>query len=715
VFIPENKIEKLSTKINEYLDENTRERVGKDGQIIEGKPKNRSLIESIEAIRTARLQTLWMEPHVPFPNWNEEIWWEVWVSKRDSDNHRNFVNAAEQRARIGARYSEFEDRIVYAVFSTAENINLIRLQTGAIAELKSIKETPTTFLDMEVEEQAEWVSELVARIVLPDENSPRVCLLDTGVNNAHELIAPLLSEDDMHSYHPNWPVTDTAADKHGTGMAGLSIYGDLFYPLQHSNPIDLKHRLESVRVFNPFNNTPEDLYGVISSDAVAQVEIQSPEIKRVFCLAITSGSDGTGKPSEWSATIDKEIFNNGGEGRLFAISAGNVRSHEPIADYKIRNITSPLDDPAQSWNAITVGAWTEKSTITDNDYDGWSPIAEQGEVSPHSRTSSAWEPQWPIKPEVLFEGGNWAASPDNTDWDSTLSCLSLLTTHHSPAQRAFQTINATSAAVAQCSKLTAQLIAENVNIWPETARALIVHGADWTPIMRAQFESLDKAGRMKLLRIYGYGVVDEASVLYSKPQDCTVTFEQTIQPYSQETNSKASMNEMHLIRLPLPYDMLEAIGNEDVRLKLTLSYFVEPNPSQRGNKGRYSYASHGLRFALQRVSEDDDAFTRRVQRLSSEEGDDHWFLGTKARDRGCLISDTWKRPATDLAQRRHIAVYPIGGWWKSRPQLRKANNGARYSLVMSIKSDDSDLDIYTEVLNEIQNLIDLEAEITIQS
>ncbi len=48
---------------------------------------------------------------------------------------------------------------------------------------------------------------------------------------------------------------------------------------------------------------------------------------------------------------------------------------------------------------------------------------------------------------------------------------------------------ATSAATAQAARLAAIVQAEYPNLWPETARALIVHSAEWTQAMRSEAES----------------------------------------------------------------------------------------------------------------------------------------------------------------------------------------------------------------------------------
>jgi hypothetical protein len=38
---------------------------------------------------------------------------------------------------------------------------------------------------------------------------------------------------------------------------------------------------------------------------------------------------------------------------------------------------------------------------------------------------------------------------------------------------------------------------------------------------------------------------------------------------------------MHLHRLPWPKEALQAVGDQDVTLRVTLSYFVEPNRSAK--------------------------------------------------------------------------------------------------------------------------------------
>ncbi|WP_161487247.1 hypothetical protein, partial [Sulfitobacter sp. HI0023] len=47
-----------------------------------------------------------------------------------------------------------------------------------------------------------------------------------------------------------------------------------------------------------------------------------------------------------------------------------------------------------------------------------------------------------------------------------------------------------------------------------------------------------------------------------------------IQPYS----ASSGFEECHYYDLPWPRQALEALGDEEVKLKITLSYFIDPNP-----------------------------------------------------------------------------------------------------------------------------------------
>ncbi len=59
---------------------------------------------------------------------------------------------------------------------------------------------------------------------------------------------------------------------------------------------------------------------------------------------------------------------------------------------------------------MTVGAYNNDIDIQDENFKGFTPLADVGELSPYSATSVLWDNKWPIKPEILFNGSNIATN-----------------------------------------------------------------------------------------------------------------------------------------------------------------------------------------------------------------------------------------------------------------------------------------------------------------
>ncbi len=88
-------------------------------------------------------------------------------------------------------------------------------------------------------------------------------------------------------------------------------------------------------------------------------EIANPHRSRTICMAVTAPGDERGSPTLWSASIDQ--ISSGqldGQKRLICLAAGNIRENAGN-DYPDQNQTSVMEAPAQAWNAITVGAYTD--------------------------------------------------------------------------------------------------------------------------------------------------------------------------------------------------------------------------------------------------------------------------------------------------------------------------------------------------------------------
>lgn len=713
VFVPDGQVKHFITRFEQYSQQQTKK----------GEPRHKEAIDRIAALRRATLRALWTDSEDVFPAEQIETWWEVWLRRHDGlELERFHVFAGAVGFEVGARRLAFDDRIVILAKATANQLATSVDVLNDLAEVRLAKTGAARFDDAAPTEQAGWVNNLRDRTAPCGIDAPAVCVLDTGVNRGHPLLEAVIAPVDATAVDPGWGSHDDGGGPgimgHGTDMAGLVAYGDLATAIQFNGALELRHCVESVKILPPTGANPPELYGAITSQAVSRPEITAPARKRAFSLAVTATDErDRGEPTSWSAAIDAlaagRSFNTATHGleyleaapdlrRLFVISAGNVNN--PEVAHLNRSDLEPVHDPAHAWNALTVGAYTEKATLSDT-WNGWSPIAPAGDLSPWSTTSVLFREVWPIKPDVVFEGGN-VAHDGAGGLEFGAGDLCLLSTYYKPAERMFTLTFATSAAAAQVARLTALMLAEYPDFWPETDRGLIVHSARWTKAMEAHLRGASgKRGRAKLVRRYGFGVPSVARALRSANDALTLVAQSTIRPFL-----KGKMREMHVHELPWPKEVLEQLGPAPVRLRVTLSYFIEPNPGRRGWKRRHRYASHGLRFDVKTPTETLEEFRKRLNEKALEDEEEkpstssdssEWYLGEQTRNRGSIHSDVWVGTAADLAARGVIGVYPVSGWWKDQPKRDRSALGARYSLVVSIETDAEGADIWTPVAQQI--------------
>jgi hypothetical protein len=506
VFIPEGGVAHFLSRFEQYAAEQT----------TKGNPKQRDLVDRIADIQLATLRALWTDDPAEFPPEGVPAWWEVWLRRDEGEagaevQRLQRVIEVNTAIRLGGRHLVFPDRTVCLVLATSQQLAASLNVLSDLAELRKAKSASAFFLDLTPAEQATWTDDAAERLTPPGTDAPAVCLLDTGVTQAHPLIAPGLAISDASAVNAAWGSHDNGGGPgqagHGTEMAGLALYGDLAEVLESAAPVILRHRLESVKILPPTGANEPDLYGAITAQAAALPEIQAPLRRRVFSMAVTAPADGQrGEPTSWSAAVDAlaagRSFDAVGEGlvyldqaernayRLFVVAAGNVDQASLSPDHLNICDTLAVHDPAHAWNALTVGAYTEKAVIQDTNYDGWTPIATPGDLSPWSSTGVTLASKWPNKPDVVFEGGNVAT--DGNDFDGGVPDLCLVSTFHRPVEKLLVSSNATSAATAQVARVAAIIAAEYPSLWPETLRALVVHSAEWTPVMRAAIDGAPK-------------------------------------------------------------------------------------------------------------------------------------------------------------------------------------------------------------------------------
>jgi hypothetical protein len=724
VFVPYGKLPQLEAMIGRYEHNDTRF----------GRPENEDLFVNIRAIGYAALEALWTDP-LPLPDQTTETWWEIWIRRGQFDWDAQFVeNCRSKGIDAGTSHLRLPEHVVRLVRTTRAALESSLGILNCLAEVRFARPCSLPFAELEGSDQGELMQQALERIDLPPPDSPAVCLLDCGVNRGHPLIGTLLGEGDMHTVDDPSGTADHPDFPHGTQMAGLAAYGNISELLSSDGRWNQVHRLESVKVLKNIGVHEPELYGLVSQEAISLSEIEKQRL-RSFCHAVTAPpAYEDGRPSSWSAALDSAAAGvmEGDETdvrprRIIFTAAGNYRDF--LNDYvypdTLLAATGSIEDPAQSWNAITVGAMTHFDRIREETDEARrsKPIAQAGGLGPTSRTSVGWTHYWPYKPDVVMEGGNMAFTEDGEDIG--FHSLRPLTTSARFPTPFFTTFADTSAATALAARLGARLQARYPTYWPETIRGLVVHSGRWTPTMLNGVDphSANASETKRILRQVGWGVPDANRALASVENKATIVCENELQPFKSEGKT----NHWHIHDLPWPQELLLDAEDADATLRITLSYLIEPNPGSRvvpkyhPTRNRYRYAGCGLRFEVKGPTDTQFSFQSRLNGLVTAEDDFEnddtdtgqdkggWALGTQGRRIcGSLHQDVWKGPAANLARMDEIAVLPVKGWWATRkfPVGHECHNchlrKVRYSLIVSIETE-ANLPIYTT----IQTLIPL--------
>jgi len=705
VWLNKKAVSRFLRKLDDYIKKKTKK----------GNIPYQSLISNIEEIKAATLESFWQEPELPFPSLDEMLWWEVWLSRKESDNLEDIQNSLQeiftnQEVQIGQRQLLFPENHIILVRATARTLSNTLLYADQLSELRKPHDLADFFMNLDRQEQAAWIDDLRNRINdIKVEHGISICLLDTGVNRSNPLLQDLIEDRHLDTVEPAWTTADSNLHGHGTPMAGLTFYGDLSEVLASNNIINVFHHLESIKLVESGQPHRPELYGHVTQEGVARGVVMHPKHKRIVCMAITTDDlDHKGRPSSWSSAVDQIVFNAinpTSSDTLFFVSSGNIPPDQ-IINAPLINDDYSIHDPAQSFNALTIGAYTLKDGLDLQQFPLAQLICPRGYISPCNSTSVSWEKEWCRKPDLVMEGGNAAIMNGGIFDHDTLQLLS--TSKGGVGRSWFTQFGDTSAAVALASKFAAELWAYYPQFWPETVRGLMVHATDWTPPMLRgrNVNQLNTDQKKKLLSRVGYGVPNMGKAKFSANNSLTLIAQRELHPYKLEDNI-IKTDQFHFFDLPWPKDVLEEMFDTPVKLNITLSYFIEPNPGAKQYEQAASYRSCGLRFKMIDRNERIDIFRARVSKAMRQmdyetEGHEDWILGGEVRNKGSIHKDIWMGPAIDLSRKNKIAVYPVNGWWRTGKKLNRYIDTIRYSLIVSIEGPDTNIDIYTPVVNQIQ-------------
>ncbi|MGY2084228.1 S8 family peptidase [Blastococcus sp. SYSU DS0539] len=648
-----------------------------------GNPRNRNLVNRVDRLRLASLADLSLgeiEEAAISPDFH--YWVEVWVPNAGDPNGAAFI---DRRAEVEALASLVDepDRVPVSI-GPERNVYLVRI-TGEI-----LREVPALLADIAVEvhiAQAARLVELAERsddlgqpvVVNPAPIEANVVAVhDTGVRSAHPYIrAALLGVD---SAVPGVDGEDRHG--HGTEMAGLALYDDLAASIV-AESITPEHWLVAIRLLDDSADGVE-LWAERQTLAVQLAESYAEGREVVHNVSIGAYNPRPGQRTSWSVSIDQAAWNEG-RGRLLVVAAGNASAIADPALYPSTNLAEVHEQPAQAWNALTVGAVTDLTTLTATDVSLGAPppLAQPGQLSPY--TTTAPPGNLPIKPEIVMEGGN--SAPGGGLEGSGLQGLSILTTGFR-SRGLLERTWATSAAAAQASFALARLASMHPGLRLATIRGLLVHSATWPEGTVAQL-----GDKRDILRAIGYGRPDLTRMGVSDSNRVVLVHEGEVSGAGSSEERTALF-----IHVPLPDFGAMGFGDVSARLTVTLSYFVDPTD----NLIRRDYAGARLRWDMQGPLEEADDFIQRANAASRSSsyvgggpGSFPWTVGITARSRGTLQQDWTTASAAEISGERLIAIQPVYGWWSEREAYMSQK--LPFSLVVSVDLGDVDVELYAEV------------------
>lgn len=576
---------------------------------------------------------------------------------------------------------------------------------------------PDEFAEFVEREALSDVDTPTFKLQAPKLNAPKVCVIDSGIQERHPLLQAAIDCDNSTSWVPG--ETDQTADRVRNGGHGTRVAGAVIYPITIPRTGNEKAIcwIQNARVLDVNRKLPKQLFPPkFLGDIVDFYHGQTKT--RIFNHSITGSVPcRTRYMSAWAAAIDNLTWHND---ILFIVASGNLPFNEKIGftrlsvkDHLAANRSCPdylLEDscrianPAQSFQALTVGSI---SLASYHELPN-SSISQKDKPSAFSCSGlGIWDT---IKPEVVEYGGDFVKDesiPPNITYPKEV-CPELVrsTLNGGPAVAA-DTVG-TSYATPKVSHIAACLAADLPDESCLLHRALIVQSARWP-----EWTMADNIEKLHVIRQIGYGIPNIDRALGNSPNRITLI---------TRGNNRIKARQAHVYQVKLP-DQLRTQGEEhEILVEVTLSYKAQP---RRTRRNRRKYLSTWLDWDCSKKREDPEKFLARILKEydaseDAEKGEEvfQWTIGKKAknygkingvsRSAGTVQKDWTVVKSFQLREAFCIAVVGHEGW-NNDPDAE-----APYSLVISFEALASNIPIYTPFV-EAQVVIEVDQQVEINS
>jgi hypothetical protein len=545
----------------------------------------------------------------------------------------------------------------------------------------------------------------------PAADAPAVCVIDSGIQERHRLIAPAIDDAWSRCYVPeksDQDVSDYVKNGgHGTRVAGSILYSE---GIPTTGQYQLPFWIQNARVLDDSNRMDPRLKPWEVLPRIVERFQSSPKHTRLYNQSITGRFPHRVRHmSAWAATMDALSFERD---VLFIQAAGNLEttSDHPfllgIREHLEKGLTYPdylreslsrIPNPAQSMQALTVG-----SVIRQSFDDG--TFASLGKSDQPASYSRAGLGIWGcVKPDVVEYGGDYArdaGDPPNIVPHEKLSQQMVRATLGSPGSpdRSSDAVG-TSFAAPRVTHIAATL-EEMLPAEPTLLyRALIAQSARWPNWAERE---KDKQARCRVLQHIGYGIPDKGRATTNDEYRITLV---------TEGEQRVHIGEAHVYEVPIP-DFLRDPGEaHDIRVEITLSYAASPRRTRRNMRG---YLAAHVEWETIKLDETLDAFKARVfntptKHEASRNGLD-WFLhketdwgqihGT-SRNQATLQKDWTITKSSKLPKTFAMAIIGRRGW-SNDPETF-----ARYALAITFEAPNRDVKVYEPVRSLVINNVEI--------
>jgi hypothetical protein len=576
-----------------------------------------------------------------------------------------------------------------------------------------------------------------AQPTAPDADMPTVCIIDSGIQEGHVLIAPAIDRPSSHCFLPGHHPGDIGdavrPDGHGTRVAGAVLFGE---NIPRNGAPQLPFWIQNARVMDQDNIMPVEMPPPEVIRSVVERFALGARGTRIFNHSINANTGcRTRYMSAWAAEVDLLCASYD---ILIVQSAGNLVTTGPqnspgIRDHLVAGRDYPaflyepsarIANPAQSLQALTVGSIAYGSLESN----GWRTFApDQGHPSAFSRSGPGiWGV---IKPEVVEYGGDSVRTrnfPVDVQAGGQIpnACPELTrSTMFAPGPAFDRDTAGTSFSAPKAARLAARI----QQILPHEPallyRALIVQSArwpEWAETILNRLRSMDPQGldyedqlkdrllkqSSEIVRCIGYGLPDENRA--TSNTDHRTTF-----ITSGETSIRAG--DCHIYQVPIPAELRRPADDFDIRIDVTLSYVAQPRRTRRNLR---RYLSTWLDWKSNRLGENLDAFRLRAMKEESEaepaqgsalpwtlqHSTSTGFIRDTKRSNGTVQKDWAVVRSNRLPEAFCVAVVGHKGW------SRDPDSTARYALVVTVEVVGREIPIYDPLRNAIIELQQLEVE-----